>query len=106
MSATKSIKISYLLNPPASISSDASKIAEELPQKSKSHEYQIVLDQASGADGYYSALRKAVEAARSEIGDELTKWRDIVGKEELGKEGKKGKTVEEADEEEEEEDES
>ncbi|KAJ7589317.1 hypothetical protein C8J56DRAFT_938202, partial [Mycena floridula] len=30
---------------------------------------------------YYAYLRLAIAAARDELGDELTRWRDAVGKE-------------------------
>ncbi|KAF9528110.1 hypothetical protein CPB83DRAFT_854894 [Crepidotus variabilis] len=105
MSSTKAIKLTYVLNPPTSVESDKS--LESLLPKAKSHEYPVVLsaksDQATSEKdtrSYYTDLRKAIERARVEVGEELTEWRDIVGKEELGKEGKKGEVVVEVDEDE------
>ena len=98
MSTTKSIKISYTLNPPSVISS---KLEKELPQKSKSHEY-VIGNPSSGInqdkptkhdEGYYIELRKMLQHARLEVGDELTTWKELVGKEEVSKEAKKGKTA-------------
>ncbi|KAJ7589310.1 hypothetical protein C8J56DRAFT_1075752 [Mycena floridula] len=33
---------------------------------------------------YYAYLRTAIAAARDELGEELTRWRDVVGREEMG----------------------
>ncbi|KAF7320305.1 hypothetical protein MKEN_00815300 [Mycena kentingensis (nom. inval.)] len=38
-------------------------------------------------DDYYAMLREALAKARDEIGQELTSWRDAVGKAEANKEG-------------------
>ena len=47
-------------------------------------------------------MRNALEEARNQIGDELTAWRDCVGKKELNKEPRKGNGDEEGEGEEEE----
>ncbi|KAK7040915.1 hypothetical protein VNI00_009511 [Paramarasmius palmivorus] len=46
---------------------------------------------------YYASLHTAIETARHQIGEELTRWRDAIGKAELNKETK-GKTEDEDDE--------
>ena len=47
-------------------------------------------------------MRSALNKARNDVGDELTAWRDRVGKEELNKELKKSGGDEDEEEEEEE----
>ncbi|KAJ3500046.1 hypothetical protein NLJ89_g9965 [Agrocybe chaxingu] len=93
-----SIKITYALNPPADLPSPA---PSDLPRQ-KSHEYKVDAPQ-DDKKAFYAALRTSLEAARNEVGDELTKWRDVVGKAELRKEPKKVMDEEGEEEEEEEE---
>jgi hypothetical protein len=98
MSTSKSIKITYTLNPPSSAPSDV--------PKSKSHVYPIAAppiqpEEDKAGKAYYDQLRKSLEAARLEVGEELTMWRDLVGKAEVNKEPKKNAEEEEVDEEEE-----
>ena len=99
MSTSKSIKITYTLNPPSSAPSN-------IP-KSKSHVYPITApsiqpeEEDKAGKAYYDQLRKSLEAARLEVGEELTMWRDLVGKAEVNKEPKKNAEEEEVDEEEE-----
>lgn len=56
-----------------------------------------------GTTAYYAAMRSSLNKARNEVGDELTAWRDRVGKAELTKEPKKGGGDEDEEEEAEEE---
>ncbi len=95
MSTSKSIKITYTLNPPSSAPSD-------IP-KSKSHAYPITPsiqpEEDKTGKAYYDQLRKSLEAARLEVGEELTMWRDLVGKAEVNKEPKKNAEEDEVDEE-------
>jgi hypothetical protein len=96
--STASIKIIYDLKPPGTV-------AHGDLAASKAHEFPVeVASNESNASGtaFYTALRRSLEAARNQVGDELTAWRDVVGKAELSKELKK---VGDGDEEEEEEDE-
>ncbi|KAF9550591.1 hypothetical protein CPC08DRAFT_715262 [Agrocybe pediades] len=88
---SSSIKISYDLKPPASVGSG------DLP-KQKTQEFAISPASGSNED-FYAAMRSSLEAARNQVGDELTAWRDVMGKSELNKEPKK--VVSEDDEEEE-----
>ncbi|KAF8167202.1 hypothetical protein B0H34DRAFT_791962 [Crassisporium funariophilum] len=95
------IKIQYTLNLPAGTP------AGDQPS-SKTHSFAIDASVDGGGDGkkaYYGALRDALADTRSQVGDELTTWRDRVGKAELNKEMKKvtkdGEEDEEDDEEEE-----
>ncbi|KAF8844198.1 hypothetical protein BDN67DRAFT_963322 [Paxillus ammoniavirescens] len=46
----------------------------------------ISSDNRNDARVYYSALRKSIAAARENLGEELTAWRDAVGNSESGKE--------------------
>jgi len=92
---SSSIKITYTLNPPTTVESTA-----EFP-KQKSHEFTVTASSNGGTAGYYAAMRSSLNKARNEVGDELTAWRDQVGKAELNKEPKKGGGEEEEDEDEE-----
>jgi len=94
---SSSVKITYTLNPPTTIKSSS-----ELP-KQKSHEFTVLPSSNSGTTAYYTALRRSLNKARNEVGDELTAWKDQVGKAELNKEPTKGGNDDDGDEEEEEE---
>lgn len=95
MSST--IKIQYSLNLPEGV--DA---GEKLTSKT----LQFNLDTPSNNDSqegkksYYDVLQNALEQARNLVGDELTAWRDRVGKKELNKELRRGNGDEEEEEEE------
>jgi hypothetical protein len=101
MSST--IKIQYSLNLPEGVNTE---------NKSTSKTYQFKIDTTPSSNDsdnqeakksyYYDALRIALEEARNQIGDELTAWRDCVGKKELNKELRKGNGYDEEEEEEEE----
>jgi len=93
---SSSIKITYTLNPPTTVESTG-----ELP-KQKSHEFTVTSSSSGGTAAYYTAMRSALNKARNDVGDELTAWRDRVGKEELNKELKKSGGDEDEEEEEEE----
>jgi hypothetical protein len=89
-STQHSIKITYTINPPSDSSINPT---PSLP-KTKSTEYpisptDIPLEEDKAGKAYYGELKKALEAARTELGEDLTKWRDLVGKAELNKEPKK-----------------
>ena len=95
---SKSIKVTYNLNPPLSIP-----VPADLP-KNNTRSYPVAISAASTTDkidtlkaekAFYRGLRKSLDAARNEIGEELTTWRDLVGKAELNKEPKKGDDDEE-----------
>lgn len=86
--STKSIKITYTINPPSTIASPP-----DFP-KSKITEYPISptgmsTEEDKAGKAYYGELRKALEAAKAEVGEDLTRWRDLLGKSELNKEPKK-----------------
>ena len=87
---SKSIKVTYNLNPPLSIP-----VPANLP-KSNAHSYPVTIsastdktDTLKAGNAFYRGLRKSLDAARNEVGEELTTWRDLVGKAELNKELKK-----------------
>jgi hypothetical protein len=93
-----SIKIQYSLNLPEGVN------AGDKPT-SKTHQFKFDTtpssnDSQDAKKSYYDALRDALEEARNQVGDELTEWRDCVGKKELNKELRKGNGDEEEEEEE------
>jgi hypothetical protein len=76
-----SVLISYQLHPPASV--QAGNLSA-----SKSHTFPVN-SSSSDRPKYYRTLHTAIEEARGQLGNELTAWRDAVGKTELSKETKK-----------------
>ncbi|KAF9478904.1 hypothetical protein BDN70DRAFT_859226 [Pholiota conissans] len=90
--STATIKITYNLKPPSTIEKGNL-------STSKSHEFPVKANQNDNSTAFYTELRISLEEARNQIGDELTAWRDVVGKAELSKEPK---IVAEEDEEDEE----
>jgi hypothetical protein len=95
-----SVRISYSLNPPAGVSApglDSSGQHKLLVSTPFSHD-------ADAQAAYYTALRSTIAEARAKLGDDLTAWRDAVGKKEVEKEkAQQIKAAEENEEEEEEE---
>ncbi|TFK42184.1 hypothetical protein BDQ12DRAFT_732896 [Crucibulum laeve] len=94
-SVMSSISITYEPHPPAAIT------AGNLATAGK-HEYGIKSNPSDGQKAYYGALRAAIADAKNQTGEELTSWRDAVGKAELNKEPKKVVEEDEVEEEEEE----
>lgn len=83
------IKISYKISPPSSVTPTIDLV------QSKSTEYKITptgisVEEDKGGKAYYGELRKTLQIARTGVGEDLTKWRDIIGKAELKKEPPKG----------------
>ena len=89
--STTSITISYDLNPPESVDNEL--------VESKSASFTVKKSPEDGQKAYYAALRSgsAIHLARNQLGDELTAWRDAVGKEELALEGKPAAVDDEED---------
>ncbi|KAG6852473.1 hypothetical protein C0991_011695 [Blastosporella zonata] len=92
------ITISYELNPPEQTVQNAEGLKTS---KTLTH---AVGPSPEGVDleTYYGALREAIAGAKDQLGNELTAWRDAVGKAELSKETPKTLNYD-ADEEQEEE---
>jgi len=89
------ITVEYTINPPPSSGREY-----DLPT-SKKHEFKISGSSAeSGQSEHYKMLRESIAQARQEVGEELTAWRDAVGKAELNKEPKKTKADDDEEEEE------
>ncbi|KAF8893724.1 hypothetical protein CPB84DRAFT_1848621 [Gymnopilus junonius] len=95
LSSSKKIKITYDLKPPNGVE------AGDKPT-TRSFEFEVSTPtvnsnekEAVDVKAYCAALRKTLEVARNDVGDELTAWRDLVGKAELIKEPKKGSGGEE-----------
>jgi streptomycin 6-kinase len=84
MASTDSITITYSLNPPPS---STGSYGDLKPQKTIEHTVAPV--DGGNQKEYYAVMRKALANAKFEVGDDLTKWRDAVGKAELQKETQK-----------------
>ncbi|KAF9444757.1 hypothetical protein P691DRAFT_307073 [Macrolepiota fuliginosa MF-IS2] len=87
------IKITYDLKPPAGIQSNGL-------SASKTLEFAVPASPEAGQKLYYTALQATIAKARDQVGNDLTTWRDAVGKAELTKEPKQVKPEEEEEEEE------
>ncbi|KAF8640901.1 hypothetical protein AX17_000549 [Amanita inopinata Kibby_2008] len=90
------IKVSYTL----SVTLPSDKDVGDL-SSSKAHEFAVKGDRGSYTD-YYAGLRAALAAARNTVGDELTRWKELVGNDEERMKGMKQKEDGEEEEEEEE----
>ena len=90
------ISITYELNPP----SDTTTPAGLTPKTTLQYP---VPESAESQKAYYANLRSAVQQAKSTLGEQLTAWRDAVGKREDKKEATIPKKSEDDEDEEEEE---
>ena len=90
------ISITYSLNPP----SDTTVPADLTPKTTLQYP---VSENPESQKAYYQDLRTAVLEAKSALGEQLTAWRDAVGKREEKKEATIPKKSEEDEEEDEEE---
>lgn len=90
------ISITYELNLPADTPVPDNHAA------TKTHEFSVANANAAGQKEYYAGLRAAVLQAKSTLGEELTAWRDVVGKREENKEAKIPRKNEEDEDEDEE----
>ena len=77
MSAT--VKASYSLHPPAGTANVAQR---------PTNSFNVDVEKSQDMRSYYANLRDAVMAAKSQLGQELTAWRDAVGTSENSKEAK------------------
>ncbi|KAL1728300.1 hypothetical protein EV714DRAFT_215408 [Schizophyllum commune] len=84
------LTIKYDLKPPAGIEAGAL-------QAAKTTTAAIAADPKDQSQ-YYAELRKAVLQAKDTLGEELTQWRDVVGKAEINKETKKSLKEDDEDE--------
>ena len=83
------LKVDYTLSIPNVDAGDLS--------ASKAHEFPVKGDKDSHKN-YYDGLRAALATARNIVGDELTKWKELVGKDEESKlNGKEEEEPEEAE---------
>ncbi|TBU37485.1 hypothetical protein BD309DRAFT_973980 [Dichomitus squalens] len=89
------LSITYDLNPP----SDTTAPAGLTPKTTLQYP---VSENADSQKAYYEGLRAAVLQAKSSLGEQLTAWRDVVGKREDQKEATIPKKNEDEDEEQEE----
>lgn len=96
---SRSITISYNLNPPA-----GSETAVANLSASKTQEFTFNATDSTQKT-YYEGLHGAIQQARDTMGEELTAWRDAVGSLEQNKETKKTLKYEAGEEDEEDEEE-
>ncbi|KIM82281.1 hypothetical protein PILCRDRAFT_474870 [Piloderma croceum F 1598] len=78
---SRSITISYDLRPPPN-----TPVPNLTPTKSQEFSVKNV---AEGQKSYYESLRRSIGEVKTVLGEELTAWRDAVGKGEHSKESKK-----------------
>jgi len=78
---SRSITISYDLRPPPNTPAP-----DLTPTKSQEFPVKNV---AEGQKSYYESLRGSIGDAKTVLGEELTAWRDAVGKGEQSKESRK-----------------
>ncbi|KAH9854329.1 hypothetical protein C2E23DRAFT_818225 [Lenzites betulinus] len=78
------VSVTYRLNPPPEVSVPAGLSSV------KTHDFSITGAPSGSTDqkAYYEGLRAAVLQAKSILGEELTAWRDTVGKREENKEAR------------------
>ncbi|KAF5332672.1 hypothetical protein D9611_005302 [Ephemerocybe angulata] len=92
MSTTPALTISYALSPPPGVDTSGLEASKT---------YTFAVSKGEGQN-YYDGLRTAIAQAKDAFGEDLTLWKDRVGKAEEVREPK-AKDEEEGDEEEEEE---
>ncbi|KAG5338179.1 hypothetical protein J132_01521 [Termitomyces sp. J132] len=80
--SSATITINYELNPPAQIAKETQGLTTS---KTLRHVVEAKPSEV-GLEAYCAALRVAIAKAKDQLGDELTEWRDAVGKAELSKE--------------------
>ncbi|THH30636.1 hypothetical protein EUX98_g3568 [Antrodiella citrinella] len=80
MSQARNITISYELHPPADTPSTNL-------SASTSHQFPVSSNQLDLGE-HYETLRGSLAQAKDVVGNELTEWKDVVGKLELSKEPK------------------
>ena len=79
MSTTSAITISYELKPPTGVDTTGL-------ETSKMYAIAVNKGATEGQKDYYTSLRASIADAKTLFGDDLTVWRDRVGKAELTKE--------------------
>ena len=82
--SSRTVIIEYQVSPPQGV--DAPDLATK-----KTLKYEVHGSPDNGAKDYYKNLKEAVRVARDEVGEDLTAWRDAVGKAELRKEPTKSR---------------
>ncbi|KAI0640184.1 hypothetical protein C8Q77DRAFT_1044270 [Trametes polyzona] len=93
---SSSVTVTYQLNPPSD-----TPVPAHL-SSTQTHEFTIGnTGSVGGQKAYYAGLRAAVLQAKATLGEELTAWRDAVGRREDNKEAKIPKKSEEDEDEEE-----
>jgi hypothetical protein len=86
---SRSIEVSYDLHPPPNTSTPNLTSA-------KSHNISVKIT-TGGQKIYYESLRGSIGKAKAVLGEELTAWRDAVGKGEQTKESKKTRESDDED---------
>ncbi|KAI8981338.1 hypothetical protein BD414DRAFT_492355 [Trametes punicea] len=88
------VSVTYELDPPPNTPTPSSL------RPIKTHEFAVANADGASQKAYYEGLGAAVLQAKSILGEELTAWRDAVGKREDNKEAKLVLTNEEEEDEE------
>lgn len=94
LSIMSSVKITYNLKPPVGVDINGL-------EKSKTYELSVLVSPENGPKSYYTALQESITKTKEQIGNDLTAWRDAVGKTESKNESMKLKSEEEEETEEE-----
>ena len=68
-----SVKITYDLKPPVGVDINGL-------EKSKTYELSVLVFPENGPKSYYTALQESITKTKEQIGNDLTTWRDTVGK--------------------------
>lgn len=87
------LSVQYKLNPPAGTAAPAL-------EPNAHHTIPVLAPPSGDHRSYYDALRASIADAKATLGEELTAWRDAVGKGEAIKEKKQVSTDSEEEEEE------
>lgn len=87
---TSSLSVDYTIKPPKGVEATGLKQTSTINVPIATHN-----SETESGTAYYDALRTALADTKSKVGDELTVWRDAVGKLENTKETKKQKSEDE-----------
>lgn len=89
------VTVTYELHPPSNVTAPGL-----TPATTHDFDVPVLPSTADANQDYYTALRKSLGDAKAKLGEELTAWRDAVGKEDVGTQKSVQKKGEEESEEE------
>jgi hypothetical protein len=73
------VEVTYELHPPSNITAPGL-----TPVTTHDFDVSATRSTIDTNQDYYTALRKSLGEAKAKLGEELTAWRDVVGKEDVG----------------------